>query len=682
MLRVRVRVGVSMVIGSQVMLTGHIHRVKVRVDVSIGFSAPTLSCTWTQVPKALNREQLGSMVGSADASNPSVVVIAAYVANTSVESDRAVTQCFLEWHEVAVQLDEDGLVIGHLKHIAFDKKDRLHKGKWKGSPCASDCQGNVEIGEDGCIDASAMCPVHLLMYLKVLWARKLGVRVEDIKGSVYADLFLLDDVPKKLVIVAWSETSEASKRKAELKAKGVMVISRAEERASGKKSGLCFEVDVTPAYVSHPWGGNQRVTHKLRSLAVTAAKGARKAGAVNSFGDAYRMKDFTFKLSSKSIRRTFATLGRMGGLSTTALMQRTDHDSPKMLIKYMDPDENIYNKDGENITDVILRGAVVGNLSSESMSATLVRLTKLLAASETEIERLSGLLTLHNIPFQRPGSGGTGDLIVAMGNEVDGKVRILHANGKTGDALSLVGVAAGQGERPRVSSSSMVGVQAPTALLESAGNTAVQEVPSPVAEEEDHTAALAMASAGLVTGLVTPTSSGGRTQMKACTPGCVALLTESPDLAALEGMIAANVVGVQGVHQALHGQGVHVRYRSANALAKRLERSKKQKVAGPATEAWEVDCTLTEALEMHGTFSTEDLDELFADGTAEPLSAALMNYGMSVMLPASGTQHRRNVATEAASMHSTSVNLGLAADSVAQADYDMASVFISECRCA
>ena len=65
-----------------------------------------------QVPRALNREQLGAMIGSADASNPSVVAIAAYVANTSVESDRAVTQCFLEWHEVVVQLDSDGLIVG------------------------------------------------------------------------------------------------------------------------------------------------------------------------------------------------------------------------------------------------------------------------------------------------------------------------------------------------------------------------------------------------------------------------------------------------------------------------------------------------------------------------------------------------------------------------------------------
>ena len=74
------------------------------------------------------------MIGSADAENPIMVGAAAYVASTVVESDRAVTQCLTEWSEVQVEVDEDGLVIGHKKYIGIDKRDRTQQGKWKGTP--------------------------------------------------------------------------------------------------------------------------------------------------------------------------------------------------------------------------------------------------------------------------------------------------------------------------------------------------------------------------------------------------------------------------------------------------------------------------------------------------------------------------------------------------------------------
>ena len=72
-----------------------------------------------------------------------------------------------EWDDVQVELDDDGLVIGDVKHVRLDKKDRQQDSRWKGTPCASDCTGNVEVADDGTIDASAMCPVHLCMLLKV-----------------------------------------------------------------------------------------------------------------------------------------------------------------------------------------------------------------------------------------------------------------------------------------------------------------------------------------------------------------------------------------------------------------------------------------------------------------------------------------------------------------------------------
>ena len=76
------------------------------------------------------------MVGAADASNPAMVMIAAYVATTVVESDRARTQTLLEWHQVAAIKDESsGKTVGHRKVIHLDKCDRLQKGKVKDTPC-------------------------------------------------------------------------------------------------------------------------------------------------------------------------------------------------------------------------------------------------------------------------------------------------------------------------------------------------------------------------------------------------------------------------------------------------------------------------------------------------------------------------------------------------------------------
>ena len=78
------------------------------------------------------------MIGAADASNPVIVAQAAYVASTSVESSRAITQCLTEWSDIRMEVDDDGLVIGHSKFVGIDKRDRSQEGKWLGTPCASD----------------------------------------------------------------------------------------------------------------------------------------------------------------------------------------------------------------------------------------------------------------------------------------------------------------------------------------------------------------------------------------------------------------------------------------------------------------------------------------------------------------------------------------------------------------
>ena len=135
-----------------------------------------MSCG-SQVPKPLDQKQLAALVGAADARNPALVMVAAYVANTVVESDRARTQTLLEWHQVSAIKDEaSNKTVGHRKVIHLDKRDRLQKGKVKDTPCPSTCKGYVIVDEHGRIDATEVCPTHLLFYAKSLWADLLYIR--------------------------------------------------------------------------------------------------------------------------------------------------------------------------------------------------------------------------------------------------------------------------------------------------------------------------------------------------------------------------------------------------------------------------------------------------------------------------------------------------------------------------
>ena len=90
------------------------------------------------------------------------------MAQTSVDPDRAITQCMVRWDDVKDHLDENGKVDGQLKRVPTDKKDRVAKGRWQGLPCRSGCTGEVELAPDGSIDAAQACPVHMLKLLKAL----------------------------------------------------------------------------------------------------------------------------------------------------------------------------------------------------------------------------------------------------------------------------------------------------------------------------------------------------------------------------------------------------------------------------------------------------------------------------------------------------------------------------------
>ena len=55
------------------------------------------------------------------------------------------------------------------------------------------------------------------------------------------------------------------------------------------------------------------------------------------------------------------------------------------MLAYMDPDTEMLNKDGENITDVILPGATVGEATQESLAEALVMAMKELAFEKKQV---------------------------------------------------------------------------------------------------------------------------------------------------------------------------------------------------------------------------------------------------------------------------------------------------------
>ena len=499
------------------------------------------------------------MVGSADASNPTLVGIAAYLAVTVVDSDRAVTQCLTEWDEVRVEVDEDGSIIGYNKFIGMDKRDRTMEGKWKKTSCTSSCTGNVVIDDNGYFDASQMCPVHIQQYLKVLWAKVLDVSVDDIKGQIWADLCLLKAVPKKYTLVAWDEFSPGFALKSVLESKGVTVITRAEEKTSGKKSGLYFEVKDQP-YASHPWGESSAVTQRLRLLALAAQRQACRAGTEAPFGDAYRMKDFYGLLSSKTPRRTYVTLGMAGGLAPERLIARGPWREPRTMIGYNDADAEGFIKDGENIPDVIVGGVVCGSVTKEGLSAALLRMSRELVLAEAENLRMRKLLEVNSIPFRME------DLAVVQ--------PMIQSNGAASFTLRSQGQEVVCQDTHIVSS---------TGTSTGTGNSST---PTSQGQEVVCQDTHIVSSTGTSTGTgnsSTPTSKrlrldpyADKYQHKMCTPACEERINEAPDVASLATMLkSTGVTGVADVHQALHDCDVHVRCAVAQSVSKRLKRMAK-----------------------------------------------------------------------------------------------------------
>ena len=97
------------------------------------------------------------MIGSADANNPAMVSIAAYVTTTVVESDRAVTQCQTEWDEVRVEVDDEGLVMVEWLKVNFISLIFARRPRPVGCPVGAGALYHYTLSFTLCYTVSTKC---------------------------------------------------------------------------------------------------------------------------------------------------------------------------------------------------------------------------------------------------------------------------------------------------------------------------------------------------------------------------------------------------------------------------------------------------------------------------------------------------------------------------------------------
>ena len=169
--------------------------------------------------------------------------------------------------------------------------------------------------------------------------------------------------------------------------------------------------------------------------------------------------------------------------------------------------------------------------------------------------------------------------------------------------------------------------------------------------------------------------------------GCCALHTMATpmDRDALDTMVEAQglaALPTTAAQQRLCDQGAHLTIGAVRALARKVARKQARlevtlEAAGVASHGL-VDNDIARALGFGVTAAqltaetADDAEAAGALGLTVPIHVADWLVERDIG-SAAGTMSRQNAAVSATSMHATSVHLGLAADSVAQADYDMAS---------
>ena len=255
-----------------------------------------------------------------------VLSVAAFIAKNVVNGNRAAQEWLLEWKEVEVA-ERNGKVIGLTTAVGLTKVDRMQKGETKPLQCTANCTGKLVLNEDGSLDVAAVCPVHLLLAVRAMWAKKLQVPEEAVHGPVFADMARFDGVgptelPAGSTLVAVDESSPAFSAKPK---EAVLIITKAQEAAGRRYRGdeelrdgngkvstprmgpLYFEVRGQP-YAVRVWCDASTATARMRKLAIAANRQAKKAKSELPFGNVFRAPDFRDVLSSRVLRRTMATL--------------------------------------------------------------------------------------------------------------------------------------------------------------------------------------------------------------------------------------------------------------------------------------------------------------------------------------------------------------------------------------
>ena len=95
------------------------------------------------------------------------------------------------------------------QHAQVDhtKVDLEMQGERRLLQCPKVCTGRVEVTEDGAIDASRLCPPHLLLLARETQALKLGVEVSALSECpLFSDIKTLAHMPGDVMVVATRNT--------------------------------------------------------------------------------------------------------------------------------------------------------------------------------------------------------------------------------------------------------------------------------------------------------------------------------------------------------------------------------------------------------------------------------------------------------------------------------------------
>ena len=234
---------------------------------------------------------------------------------------RAIDFFLLDWSEVTFKFggDANGAVLSFL----VSKTNREAREKPQGLQCLTCCDGESPVGRDGKLrEGRAVCPAHLLLYLKELQAKQAGVSVDDLIGPVLATYKKVTEVPCGQVLVAADDGSSSGDAP-----DGVHVVSRSEE-ARGELpswSGCWFEL-AGLGCACQAWGNNEKLTPRLRTHLRKCNKRAGK-----ELVPASEIKSLT----SKSARVGMATLGRDEDVSMHAIVEQGEWETEAIARGYV-----------------------------------------------------------------------------------------------------------------------------------------------------------------------------------------------------------------------------------------------------------------------------------------------------------------------------------------------------------